>query len=287
MKNLKRVIAFICISMLMFSFAVCAVEDNEQINFNYKLSAGTSIKAGEEFTLTFFADNKSGNETLAYVTNVLLFKSDEFAFVSSTAKAAEDFDPSGSANHADVGYTAGKMLTDDVSAGAEYSYASLFTVTFKAADTLVAGNYTIGMEQACVMDANGTASNYEGAESTYKTITITVASGEEEEEFDLSYEGFLVEDGGKPVTGGFENGAQVATVFAKAEKDLAAGEYGIIFGNCKYFGAAPVKKDAYWVIKLYDPDNVLDSSKNYNCKTFTPDGEKEATNCSIETIVKN
>ncbi len=97
-------------------------------------------------------------------------------------------------------------------------------------------------------------------------IALNGYTGEEEEVFDDSFEGF-VNDNGEVVDTGFEKG-NVATVFAKATEALAAESYGIWFGGCKYVGKLPVDNGEYWVIKLYDPNSVLDSNEDYACKIF-------------------
>lgn len=260
MNNFKRIIAFICIAVMMLSISAFAFEADI---YPLKIKASkATVAPGETFTLTFYADGVTSAKTASYIGGTIEYCTDEF----TVANVGEQ--PSfvgGLIERAYYKDNAVSILIDalsDVTTDANGVIAS-FNVT--VADDLAEGNYTFEMyDMYYESDAVPAGTDY------YEDIlTITVTGGEEE--FDLSYEGVKAEDG--TVSEGFASGSKVATVFAKNEtgSELAAESYGIVFGGQKYVGAAPVAAGKYWVIKLYDPTSTILVGTSYKYQTFTGD----------------
>ena len=145
---------------------------------------------------------------------------------------------------------------------------------------------TTEKKEATILITEATYSGSDGVDTPCTANEVKIAlngyTGEEEEVFDDSFEGF-VNDNGDVVETGFEKG-NVATVFAKATENLAAESYGVWFGGCKYVGKLPVDNGEYWVIKLYDPDGILNTTEGYyDCEIFTPT-IREAKSYTINAV---
>ena len=308
MKKFGKIIALIAVLAMIFSICVCAAPEDDvtvvtasqkgvtpvSITLSSDIN-GKTIMQGESFDVAIQV-GKTGSSD--YITFELLGIEIEYlkslfdvavsADQPTRARDCRFYDyagdeylylvPAADANPAKVIAGDDTKLRAAVTSIESYAVSTendVMTFTFTAkSDAPSTKDVELGISVYSLNDANNLsldASQYTiGAPITFN-IGEVAPEPPVEEEFDDSFEGF-VDDKGEVVGTGFETG-NVATVFAKATEALAAESYGIWFGGCKYVGKLPVDNGEYWVIKLYDPDGVLDSNETYECEIFTPAGK--------------
>ncbi len=275
MKRFLSLLAIVAV-ILSFSLVTLAFEDEATITLTSNLPA--TVEPGQTVNLEFYFDAGADLEVNGAFAGVRIYYPSELTLTGL----------------ADGGYGIFQNFPDKTDGDKKYIYfngETEDTFVVKSSSVAMTATFTVPSDAA-----NGTTYTFEtigksnnlddmndGGMATIASATFTTTVKSGEEVFEPTYEGVKAADGS--VTEGFAAGSKVATVFAKATGNLAAGEYGIVFGGHKYVGADDVLDGNYWVIRLYDPDgNILDFSKEYDCQIFV--GET-TTDADYQTATKN
>ena len=264
----KLISSILTIVVILTCFSVTAFAADTNLYFN---DGATTITAdADTIDLTLYL-TKDDEDILAYGYDMIqLNYTISGATMAGTAlKSSTDFDDSNSVSSTTLLFTAKSALYIP-------TQATDALATFSLTRDGDAKSATITFTNVMLQD---TVTPFE-YKCTYPTTVTINWPGEEEEEFEATYEGVKAADGS--VTEGFASGSKVATVFAKAETALTAGTYGIVFGGQKYVGAGDVAEGKYWVIRLYDPSGNILTGGSYTCQKFVGEAV-EAVDYKLET----
>lgn len=253
MKNIKKIIALLCITLLALSSTCFAFTENQAINFLLKADNNT-ITAGSTVDVTLYAENLKGNTNVDYGTYYFYFNDAQFECVGSVK------DSSYAGYNSKVGVVIENATT--------LNYENIATYTFTAKSDLTAGSYKICAYELAFMDADGNINDVDEELCTAE-ISITVTGAKPTPTYPNMEEETFTEAGevnGIPVTAE----AKAWTVFQKTSTNLDKNTYGLkVVNDGKTYtfpGLSDVKiedgkSEALWAIKIVAPtqkfaDNV-------------------------------